>query len=241
MSAALRLHDLRFAYAGGLALEVPSLRLDAGEELLLEGASGSGKSTLLHLVAGILEPARGTIEIAGETLSTLRGAAKDRLRGRRIGMIFQTFNLLSGFSAVENVSIAMMLAGCPASEHRPRAESLLASLGVDAIDRPIDRLSVGQQQRVAVARALAAKPALVLADEPTASLDPDHAERAVAMIRHACREQGAALLLTSHDPTMRELFERRIDIREFVRAEATALAISRSSCAACRRVSSRRS
>ena len=116
----------------------------------------------------------------------------------------------------------MMLAGCPASEHRPRAESLLASLGVDAIDRPIDRLSVGQQQRVAVARALAAKPALVLADEPTASLDPDHAERAVAMIRHACREQGAALLLTSHDPTMRELFERRIDIREFVRAEATA-------------------
>ena len=94
MSAALRLHDLRFAYAGGLALEVPSLRLDAGEELLLEGASGSGKSTLLHLVAGILEPARGTIEIAGETLSTLRGAAKDRLRGRRIGMIFQTFNLL---------------------------------------------------------------------------------------------------------------------------------------------------
>lgn len=222
MPAALRLHDLRFAYSGGLALEVPSLRLDPGEELLLEGASGSGKSTLLHLIAGILEPARGTIEIAGETLSTLRGAARDRLRGRRIGMIFQTFNLIAGFSAVENISIAMLLAGRPASEHRPRAESLLASLGVEAIDRPVDRLSVGQQQRVAVARALAAKPALVLADEPTASLDPDHAEQAVSMIRDACREQGAALLLTSHDPAMRELFANRVDIREFVRAEASA-------------------
>ncbi len=219
MPAALRLHDLRFAYPGSLALEVPSLRLDPGEELLLEGASGSGKSTLLHLIAGILEPTRGTIEIAGETLSTLRGAALDRFRGRRIGMIFQTFNLLSGFSAVENVSIAMLLAGCPAAQHRPRAESLLSSLGVEAIDRPVDRLSVGQQQRVAVARALAAKPALVLADEPTASLDPDHAERAVSMIRDACREEGAALLLTSHDPAMRDLFANRLDMRPFVRAE----------------------
>lgn len=222
MPAALRLHDLHFAYAGGLVLEVPALRLDPGEELLLQGCSGSGKSTLLHLIAGILEPSRGTVEIAGESLSSVRGAARDRLRGRRIGMIFQTFNLLSGFSAFENVSIAMLLAGHPASEHRPRAESLLASLGVEAIDRSVDRLSVGQQQRVAVARALAAKPALVLADEPTASLDPDHAERAVSMIREACREQGAALLLTSHDPSMRELFANRIDMREFVRAEAPA-------------------
>jgi putative ABC transport system ATP-binding protein len=219
MPPALRLHDLRFAYAGSLALEVPSLRLEAGEELLLEGASGSGKSTLLHLIAGILEPTRGTIEIAGETLSSTHGAARDRLRGRRVGMIFQTFNLLSGFSAAENVSIAMLLAGRPASEHRPRAESLLASLGVEAIDRPVERLSVGQQQRVAVARALAAKPALVLADEPTASLDPDHAERAVSLIRNACREEGAALLLTSHDPAMRELFADRVDIRRFVREE----------------------
>lgn len=222
MPPALRLHDLRFSYAGSLVLDVPSLRLEAGEELLLEGASGSGKSTLLHLIAGLLEPARGTIEIAGECLSSTRGAARDRLRGRQIGMIFQTFNLLAGFSAAENVSIAMLLAGRPVPEHRPRAEKLLSSLGVEAIDRSVEQLSVGQQQRVAVARALAAKPALVLADEPTASLDPDHAERVVSMIRGACREEGAALLLTSHDPAMRELFADRLDIRRFAREEAAA-------------------
>jgi ABC-type lipoprotein export system ATPase subunit len=222
MSPALRLHDLRFTYPGSLALEVPSLRLEAGDELLLEGSSGSGKSTLLHLIAGLLEPSKGTIEIAGESLTSARGASRDRLRGRQIGMIFQTFNLLTGFSAAENIAIAMLLAGRPAAEHRPRAEKLLSSLGVDAIDRPVERLSVGQQQRVAVARSLAAKPALVLADEPTASLDPDHAERVVSMIRGACREEGAALLLTSHDPSMRELFADRIDIRRFVREEAAA-------------------
>lgn len=222
MTPALRLHELRFSYPGGPGLAVPSLRLEPGEELLLEGPSGSGKSTLLHLVAGLLEPSGGTIEVAGEDLSAVRGAARDRLRGRRIGMIFQTFNLLGGFSAAENVAVAMLLAGRPASEHRPRAEALLGSLGVEAIDRPVERLSVGQQQRVAVARALAAKPAIVLADEPTASLDPDHAAQTVALIRSACREQGAALLLTSHDPTLRELFSERLDVRGFVREELAA-------------------
>ena len=222
MTPALRIHGLRFAHPGSIRLEIPELRLEAGEELLLTGPSGSGKSTLLHLAAGLLEADAGTIEIAGEDLAAVRGAERDRLRGRRVGMIFQTFNLLAGFTAAENVMLALLFAGVPRPAQRPRAEALLASLAIDATDRAVETLSVGQQQRVATARALATGPALVLADEPTASLDPEAVVRTVDLIRTACREASAALLLTSHDPVLRDSFERIVDIREFVVGEVAA-------------------
>ena len=213
--AALAIRDLDFAHPGGLRLKVPSLRLEARGEMLLAGPSGSGKSTLLSLVAGLLEPQGGRIEIAGEDIVSRRGAARDRLRGERLGMIFQTFNLLAGFTAAENVMLAMLFAERPRATHRARSEALLRSLGIEEIDRPIEHLSVGQQQRVAVARALAVGPSLVLADEPTASLDPENAEKVVELIRGTCREEGAALLLTSHDPDLRRSFARVVDVREF--------------------------
>jgi putative ABC transport system ATP-binding protein len=212
---ALRIRDLSFAFGESFSISVPSLEIPPGGELLLAGASGSGKSTLLLLIAGLLEPRSGQVQIGGEVITDLRGSARDRCRGRRIGMIFQTFHLLPGFSAAENVMLAMLFADRPAREHRDRAIGLLASLGIDEPHRPAEHYSVGQQQRIAVARALAAKPSLVLADEPTASLDPENADRTIALVRDACRAEGAALLLTSHDPRLRDTLAEQVDARSF--------------------------
>ncbi len=233
---ALEVRDLRFRFGenSGFELVIPSFRLDAGEDLLLTGGSGTGKSTLLQLIAGLLEPvgAADAIRVAGTPIGTLRGAERDRFRGRSIGMIFQTFQLALGFTARENVMLALLF-GAPSGSlhgagHRARADELLASLGLgpaegsetdpaqDRRDAPVERLSVGQQQRVAVARALACKPPLVLADEPTASLDPENARRAIALIRSSCRDQGAALLCVSHDPSLVPLFSRHVDLGSLV-------------------------
>ncbi len=221
-SHALEISDLHFRHpasddvAGDWTVNVSSLVLAKGEHLLLTGASGSGKSTLLQLVAGLLEPAQGTVRVIGTTVHSLRGAARDRFRGQHIGMIFQTFNLLHGFSAIENVMAAMMFSAVPAKEHRGRAGELLSRLGISDHHKPADRLSVGQQQRVAVARAIACAPNLVLADEPTASLDPENARAAVDIIREACASSGAALLCVSHDPALPERFERRVALQDLM-------------------------
>jgi putative ABC transport system ATP-binding protein len=210
---ALEIRGLHFRYGNDSAapytVAVPDLRLDAGEEMLLVGSSGSGKSTLLQLIAGLLEPSSGSVRVAGTDIHGLRGSARDRFRGRSIGMVFQTFHLLQGFSALENVLVALLMSDAPKADWTARAEGLLRSLGIDRLDAKVEELSVGQQQRVAVARALAARPALVLADEPTASLDPENAVNAVRVLRDACREQGAALLVVSHDPSLESHFERR--------------------------------
>ncbi len=222
---ALQIDDLRFRHAaddnnaGQWTVDIGSLKLARGEQLLLTGSSGSGKSTLLQLVAGLVEPAQGTVRVNGSVVHALRGAARDRFRGQHIGMIFQTFNLLHGFSAIENVMAALMFSEIPAREHRARAADLLARLGINDQHRHADRLSVGQQQRVAVARAIACSPNLVLADEPTASLDPENARGAVEMIREACAASGAALLCVSHDPSLADRFERRVALHE-LRASA---------------------
>lgn len=207
---ALHIDGLKFGYAPGApVLDLPSLRLESAEQLLLTGGSGRGKSTLLHIIAGLLEPDSGTVRVAGQAVHALRGAKRDLFRGRHIGMIFQTFHLLPGFTAIENVMAALLFSDLPRRDHRPRAGALLARLGIDRPDAPPERLSVGQQQRVAVARALACGPALVLADEPTASLDPENAAGAMDLIQSACRDGGAALLCVSHDPAMHARFQRR--------------------------------
>ena len=209
---ALELERLRFAYRApdraAFELALDSLVLGRGEEMLLVGRSGCGKSTLLQLIAGLLDPTGGAIRIGGTDIAALRGAARDRFRGRHIGMVFQTFNLLQGFSARENVLAALLMSDVPKGEWQSRAESLLRSLGIEQLDARAEELSVGQQQRVAIARALACRPTLVLADEPTASLDPENAVNAIRVLRDACREQGAALLVVSHDPALESHFAR---------------------------------
>jgi putative ABC transport system ATP-binding protein len=207
----LEISGLRFRYPGADAwtVDIGTFSLARGEQVLLTGGSGSGKSTLLQLIAGLLDPAEGRVAVAGQYVHTLRGAHRDQLRGRTMGMIFQTFNLLHGFTAEENVMAALMFSAIPAREHAARARELLARLGIERPGAQSDRLSVGQQQRVAVARALACDPVLVLADEPTASLDPENGQAAMELIQGACREKGAALLCVSHDPAMGARFTRR--------------------------------
>lgn len=211
-SQSLAIRGLRFGYGGSELVRVGSLDLAAGQAALLTGPSGAGKSTLLHLIAGLLEPGSGTIEVAGQDVHALRGAKRDRFRGRHIGMVFQTFHLLPGFTAVDNVLAALMFSSQPAKGHVERASSLLSRLEIERPEASVDELSVGQQQRVAVARALACKPALVLADEPTASLDPETGAAATALLQEACSEEGAALLCVSHDPALPERFERVFDL-----------------------------
>lgn len=215
----LSIRDLKFRYepAGPWTVEIAQLDVRAGEQVLLTGGSGSGKSTLLHLVSGLVDPAEGSVLIAGHNIHDLRGARRDLFRGRHVGVIFQTFNLLHGFSALENVMAAMMFGTIPRAEHAGRARRLLEHLGIERVDAPADRLSVGQQQRVAVARALACDPVLVLADEPTASLDPENSDAAIRLIQEACREKSAALVCVSHDPAMTERFERRVRLADLAR------------------------
>ncbi len=224
-SPALVVRDLKFSYQGFKAgasnghsgahwtLHVPSLSLTSGEQVLLTGGSGSGKSTVLQLIAGLLDPDSGAVEVAGQRVHALTGARRDLFRGRHIGMIFQTFNLLHGFTALENVMAALMFSSIPAKEHAGRAAEALRTLGIERTGATPEELSVGQQQRVAVARAVVCDPVLVLADEPTASLDPDNAQGAMDLIQSACRDRGAALLCVSHDPALAPRFERRINMK----------------------------
>ncbi len=191
-------------------IDVPRFELGAGEQIALRGVSGSGKTTLLNLIAGILSPDAGRIVVDGRELSALSEAGRDRLRAECLGYVFQTFNLLQGYSAIENVMLGMMFGrGADAGHARTLLERV--GLGNRLHHRPRE-LSGGQQQRVAVARALANQPRLVLADEPTGNLDPRHSREALGLIRDVCREHGAALLLVSHDPDVLAEFDRVDDL-----------------------------
>jgi putative ABC transport system ATP-binding protein len=218
---ALRIYGLRKAFRAPDGefqpiLELAAFEVRAGEQVALAGASGTGKTTLLHLIAGILTADAGAIELAGTDLTRLAESARDRHRALHLGYVFQTFLLLQGYSALENVLLAQMF-GAGADESRARALLERVGLAERMHYRPA-QLSVGQQQRVAVARALAGRPSLVLADEPTGNLDPARAKEALALLRDTCREQGAALLVVSHDRDVLASFERVHDLAELNRA-----------------------
>jgi ABC-type lipoprotein export system ATPase subunit len=186
---------------------IESLTIGAGEHVALRGASGSGKTTLLNLIAGILVPDAGRILINGVDMAALSEPGRDRLRAATLGYIFQTFNLLQGCTALENVCLGMAFG--PQGVDEALARRLLERVGLAArLHYHPRQLSTGQQQRVAVARALANRPKLVLADEPTGNLDREHAQEALRLIREICRESGAALLLVSHDETVLAEFDR---------------------------------
>ncbi len=222
MTDALSIRNLRFTYrksaGSAFTLEIGELSVAPGEQVLLRGSSGSGKSTLLHLIAGLIDPEGGEVRVAGTDIHKLRGAARDKFRGKHIGMVFQTHHLLGGFTAAENVMAALAFSGVPTKEHDGRAAELLNRLGIERHGAMPDELSIGQQQRVAVARALACGPELVLADEPTASLDPENAVGAVRLMEEVCRERGAALVCVSHDPSLVGVFPRSIDLQDLMPA-----------------------
>lgn len=199
-------------------VDVAEFSLAAGQQLALRGESGSGKTTFLNLIAGILAPDRGSILLDGRDLATLGEARRDRLRAEMLGYIFQTFNLLQGHSVLENVELGMAFGR---GVDRAHAEALLRRVGLgDRLHHFPRQLSTGQQQRVAVARALANHPKLVLADEPTGNLDSRNSRDALALIREVCRENGAALLLVSHDEGVLGQFENVRDFAALNRALA---------------------
>ena len=187
-------------------VRVPRFELAAGEQRALRGESGSGKTTFLHLIAGILATDGGRAEIDGVDMAALPEAKRDRLRADKLGYIFQTFNLLQGYTVLENVLLGMSFG--PRGVDRAHAIEMLGRVGlVHRLGHFPRQLSTGQQQRVAVARALANRPKLVLADEPTGNLDRVSSKEALALIREVCRENGAALLLVSHDDGVLAQFE----------------------------------
>jgi len=197
-------------------VDVSAFSLGAGEQLALRGESGSGKTTFLHLIAGILSADSGRIEIDGIDMAALGEPKRDRLRAEKIGYIFQTFNLLQGYSVLENVLLGMSFG--PGAD-RAHARAVLERVGLgDRLHHFPRQLSTGQQQRVAVARALANRPKLVLADEPTGNLDRRNATEALALIRETCREVGAALLLVSHDENTLAQFSQTKDFAEINQA-----------------------
>jgi putative ABC transport system ATP-binding protein len=191
-------------------VNVSDFDVRAEAQVALEGESGSGKTTFLHLIAGILKPDSGRIVLAGREMSALNEPERDRLRATTIGYIFQSFNLLQGYTCLENVLLGMSFGP---GANRGQAERLLQRVGLTNRFHHYPRqLSTGQQQRVAVARALANKPKLVLADEPTGNLDHKNARESLVLIRETCRESGAALLLVSHD---REVLAQFENVRRF--------------------------
>lgn len=221
----VRIQNLRKRYVGPDGSAVPVVNIDGfeladGEQTALVGASGSGKTTLLHLIAGILTPDQGSIvhQIDGTScdITRLSEAQRDVFRGRYIGCIFQTHHLLPAFTALENVRLGMSFAG-----RRPDAawaRHLLERVGLsDRLHYKPEKLSVGQQQRVAVARALANRPRLVLADEPTGALDAKNAQQVLELIRQLCAEVNASLLLVSHDMKIARQLPRVVELAELNR------------------------
>ncbi|MDR1383117.1 MAG: ABC transporter ATP-binding protein [Planctomycetaceae bacterium] len=188
-------------------LDIPTWTVNAGEQVVVVGASGCGKTTMLHIIAGILRPTSGHVLIDGWDTPLLNEAERDQFRARRIGYVFQTFNLLPGFTAYENVLLGMTFAGD--RNDKNRAKLLLERVGLKhRLNHKPGQLSVGEQQRVSVARALANKPKLVLADEPTANVDVGNQQQVIDMLRQTCEEEGVALILVTHSPDVACQFQR---------------------------------
>jgi putative ABC transport system ATP-binding protein len=200
-------------------LDIPQFEVQAGEQMVLVGRSGCGKTTLLHTIAGITRPDEGQILLDGLDLTSLSEAGMDRVRAEKIGYVFQTFNLLPGFTALENVLLGMTFAR--GRKDPQRAWHLLERVGLAhrASHKPT-ALSVGEQQRVAVARALANRPRLLLADEPTANIDPRNQQKIIDLIRQTCQEEGVALVLVTHSIEVASQFSRVDRLEEINRVTA---------------------
>ena len=214
-NAVVEIRDLAFAWPGGDAvLDLPTLRISEGERVFIKGPSGCGKSTLLGLLAGIQTADHGTLEVLGQPLARLSGRARDQFRAANLGYIFQQFNLLPFLSVQDNVTSALTFS--PAKRARLKggpeqeARRLLAELQLpdEALHRPVHALSIGQQQRVAAARALIGSPPLVIADEPTSALDTDNRAAFIRLLFEECDKQGSTLVFVSHDSHLEPLFPR---------------------------------
>lgn len=200
-------------------LDIAAFEMAAGEQVVLLGESGGGKTTLLHIIAGITAADSGSVEIDGLDIMRLGEAGRDRFRAEKLGYVFQTFNLLPGFSALENVLLGMSFSRQPTDAGR--AKQLLEQVGLGhRLTHKPGQLSVGERQRVSVARALANKPKLILADEPTANVDAAHQQQIIDLIRQRCEAENIALLLVTHSQEVSGQFERVVQLGELNRVVA---------------------
>ncbi|WP_386679725.1 ABC transporter ATP-binding protein [Loktanella sp. R86503] len=227
--APLTLADVQFAWPGkgGFSLSCPSFVLAPKERVLLLGASGSGKSTLLSLICGIAAPRQGQVRIAGTDMGALRAGARDRFRAARIGVIFQQFNLLPYASVADNILLPLRFAPerrARAADAMTEARRLCRAIGLpgDTLNLPAGRLSVGQQQRVAVVRALIGAPPLIVADEPTSALDAATQDAFLELLFDQVAQAASSLLMVSHDERLGARFDRVVRLEDIVTTKRVA-------------------
>lgn len=229
IDSVLNLQDLGFGYTPDQTLiDIEHFSIQSGESVFLKGPSGSGKSTVLGLIGGVLSPRSGNLSICGTELSKISSAQKDEIRADHLGIIFQQFNLLPYIGVIQNIILP-----CRFSARRRNraikvsgsvtraAEGLIRGLGLndEELSRPVGELSVGQQQRVAVARALIGGPDLIIADEPTSALDHDNRDRFIELLNISREQFGSSLLFVSHDQTLASHFDRSVSLMDLNRAD----------------------
>jgi putative ABC transport system ATP-binding protein len=232
-AADIALSDVEFGWPGKpRLLQIERFTIARGERVFLRGPSGSGKSTLLGLIGGVLTPQRGSVCLLGQNLTELSPGARDKFRGEHVGFIFQMFNLIPYLSVLANVLLPAQFNsarshGADAGALHGEAQRLLSALGLGASEiqqRSVTELSIGQQQRVAAARALLGKPGIIVADEPTSSLDADARENFLRLLMQECRAQNSTLLFVSHDTALGTLFDRSVSLASLNRAATTVAA-----------------
>lgn len=222
---AIDISELCFSWDGRVPiLEIERLHFKKGRRVFVEGPSGSGKSTLLSLIAGVALPQKGSIRINGRQITELNGASRDRFRADHVGFIYQMFNLIPYLSVIENVTLPCRFsrrrrkrAAARSASFEAEAMRLLEQLGMDGasvIRNPATELSVGQQQRVAAARALIGTPEILIADEPTSSLDTAQRENFIKLLFKECDRENTSLVFVSHDKILEKLFDRTIRLNE---------------------------
>jgi putative ABC transport system ATP-binding protein len=226
---AIELQAVEFAWQGQESLlDVEHFTVERGERVFLKGPSGSGKSTLLGLIGGVLTPVAGTVSLLGTQLASLGASGRDRFRGEHLGFIFQMFNLIPYLTVRENVLLPLQfsaarrerLAGLAPAAEVLRLLGALGLLGQGLLERQVTQLSIGQQQRVAAARALIGRPEIVVADEPTSALDADTRADFLELLMTECRAFGTTLLFVSHDASLSGLFDRSLAMSDVNRATA---------------------
>ncbi|WP_062270034.1 ABC transporter ATP-binding protein [Endozoicomonas arenosclerae] len=227
-SNVVELSNIEFSWKAGIpVLDIPELTVSKGEKVFVRGPSGSGKTTLLGLLGGVITPERGQVNVLGNDISRFSPVQRDRFRADHVGFIFQMFNLIPYLSVIENVTLPLSFAkgrksnlASNAASEQDEARRLLKHLELDdsLLHRPVTELSIGQQQRVAAARALIGKPDLIIADEPTSALDTDTREAFINLLFAECEAAGNTLLFVSHDQGLESLFDRSIALNEINRA-----------------------
>ena len=207
----VKINGLTYNYSSEIQLKFPDFSLSKGEQALILGQSGCGKTTLLHLLSGLLKPNSGDVDVENENISKMSGATLDNFRGANIGIVFQTPHFIEALTVKENLTLTQTLAG--KSKDVNKVERLLADLGVESkLNSKLNVLSVGEKQRVSIARALVNSPALILADEPTSALDDKNCDAVLKLVREQAKKHNSTLLIVTHDNRLKDQFDKRIEL-----------------------------